>query len=165
MVDSHADQLFDIMIKNLDSQKHCITSFAVFNRDYTSTVSEQYIMALAEASLYKYDVINLSLQGDYKGRIENIIVKDMLRNKSKVFVAAGNAGKNLDFKCNIYPACHIELQKYKCFYVVGSNASYSNFGKIVDFIGKEEYNGLRGTSYATAHFSSKSINLQNCAKH
>ena len=125
--------------------------------------------ALSLAYKNKVDVVNLSLEMYAHDDLTRRLIKSLTKRGTKVFVAAGNDGLNLNVTCNRYPACFKRLNQN--FNVVGATdedgdvAKYSNRGA---FISVYKYgrtsNGARGTSFASPRAAGDYIKSLNYDK-
>ncbi len=114
----------------------------------------------------------MSLEGNTFKFLDYRFLQILLNNGTNVAVAAGNSNKNLNEKCNVFPAC-LNLNSNN-FRVVGSNTAnvyvvnntvtyskYSNYGTVVTALEDGTDKGtpqMSGTSQATAIYTSKWIN-------
>jgi hypothetical protein len=153
----HGTNIFGLVSENLDSKIYCIISYKVYGNKDASY--DEIIAALNQAHHAGVKYLNISMVGKDPSEQEEFLLKVMVHNKVYVNVAVGNNGKNLNFKCNAYPACYRLDKKY--FSPIGAyDGNYSNFGSIVK---KYEYGKdlgspvLTGTSQATAVFTNKQI--------
>lgn len=101
--------------------------------------------------------VNISLTGEVPDSFERAAIESFIANKNRfVFVAAGNESRNLDKRCNSFPACY----SFPGFlYTVGAtdyknnHLSSSNYGNRVNlwYPGIMNWdNGLEfGTSFAS----------------
>lgn len=133
---------------------YCILVYKVFG-------AKPFAPATAQAILYataqNADIINLSMEGPGPVTNEARALFFFLSKGKKVFAAAGNGNKNLDVKCDVYPACY----RLKGMRVVGSKPlaerPTGNTGAVV--YQKEEFcfEGLCGTSLSTAIATGKYV--------
>ncbi len=108
--------------------------------------------------------VNISLTGPNPDQTESMALW-ALSQKAKLFIAAGNQGRNLTKNCSIFPACY-NITKAQ---VIGAldpgsvlRAEYSNYGKGIISNwqnGELQWKGTLdyGTSYATPRALSKYV--------
>lgn len=121
------------------------------------------------ATLKDIVAVNFSASGRGFWPEEKLAIEKIIKNGAKVFVAIGNDGKDMDKKCDAYPACY----KIPGLVPVGNKnrdgtiESHSNYGKIVeewevgvDVIADtpEGPIAMTGTSQATAVATAKYVN-------
>jgi len=109
--------------------------------------------AILRAIRARADVINMSIGNRTHSNRTNNLLRIANKRGIKVFIAAGNAGDNLNNTCNSYPSCYRGL--FPNVVIVGALDArlnvekYSNRGS---FITVYKYgrtrNGARGTSFA-----------------
>lgn len=107
--------------------------------------------AFAYAVSIGVDIINASFVGYRYDVIESKRIKYVLSRNIVLVAAAGNDSKNLDLKCNAYPAC----SDPRVIAVGCIDCPWSNYGKVVDTLelGMDRKGGgviMSGTSMATA---------------
>jgi len=108
--------------------KYCVIPFKIFDKKLGSS-NDSVARAINTAITLKADIINLSISTDYYVTSEKLAIKRALDAGVILVIAAGNNGRSLDAKCNLYPACYD-----KRAIVVGYHGTMSNTGKIVDYI-------------------------------
>lgn len=152
------------IIKSFNKQKYCILAVKYYSS--TSRLFGYSNNLRGEIKGFEYAIqvnsalVNFSGGGEEYSKLEEIVIKNVLKKGIKVAVASGNNGSNLDFKCNFFPAC-LKMNN-KNFHVVGglteqkNKMSYSNYGSVVtDWalgVNVKDQNDvpLSGTSQATA---------------
>ncbi|RME59888.1 hypothetical protein D6779_03245 [Candidatus Parcubacteria bacterium] len=109
--------------------KRCVISIKVSDkRTYKMPAlikALKYVLKLKP----KPHCVNLSYGGLNPYPEEKALILKMLDKGYKVVAAAGNFSMNLSKQCNYYPACYD-----KRIIVVGSKASFSNYGAPVDYV-------------------------------
>jgi subtilisin family serine protease len=139
--------------KNLD---YCLVIIKVFDINNLDSAIESTIKGFRYAQMIRANIINYSGGGASSDKEEKATIINALNKGIKIFVAAGNQGKDLDGNCDYFPACYD-----KRLVIVGSKTSKnkisenSNRGKVVSVweIGKDREAldiVLSGTSQATA---------------
>lgn len=144
----HGELIAGILIENLDMSKYCLVSYKVLSGkgDYLA-----YILALVDVMERKPAHLNLSLEGENFIRGELRMLKELATNGTKIYVAAGNGGKNLNKNCDVYPACYFPEMGMNFFVVGAHDVRSSNHGKFVRYsTGWEK--GKAGTSFAVPNF-------------
>lgn len=145
----HGSIINSIITDHLNKDKYCIINvkYDTGHNFEPELRQKRYIEALQYVLSLRPKYLNLSISG--KGEIpEELRLLTALINRGvKIFVASGNDEKDLDKECDIFPACyHLPL------YVVGSNDTHGNYGKVVKYIesGIIEKNGrlFKGTSFS-----------------
>lgn len=154
----HGTNVTSIIVKNLNPKTHCIVIIKWFHNDkaHLSAVSPAITKAIED----KVSYINMSLSGYAYDAQEFYSIQKALDLGIVVVVAAGNNGKNLGVKCDIYPACYPINNKN--YYVVANfvddvRFDSSNFGGPVNaFENGVNINAggyvMTGTSQAAAKF-------------
>lgn len=153
----HGTQVTNAIQTYAKDSNYCVLVYRVFAKaPYYPRVPEAVMYAIAHHA----DIINLSLEGPTFAPDEFLAIKRALAKGIEVYVAAGNGNKNLDFKCNVYPACY----KVKGLTVVGSTPvkgrRTGNTGNIVSQKEDSCFGGLCGTSLSTGIATGKFINKQ-----
>jgi len=125
----HGTNIAGLIARDLKKVDYClmILKFTTGKPNPKSIIN--FLNALQYAANLKPDIINISGGGQEFEQIEKTIVYRILSNGTKLIVASGNDGNNLDKNCNFFPACY-----YPEIIVVGNKAKSSNYGKIVDFV-------------------------------
>lgn len=138
----HGTYMARIIAANAE-KPFCIIVLKVF---FASDIEDSISKAILRAIKYKVDIINMSLNGAKPLKKEHNALRTALKSKIKIFVAAGNDGKNLDLDCSAYPACYKDLK----LNVVGGFDSRSNTGSIITQFDEFCYEDICGTSVSTA---------------
>jgi hypothetical protein len=144
----HGTNIISILASGLDFSKYCIISYKVF-----SSYSYDGILAVAinEAIMDKVQYINLSAAGTGSSFSEKHAIEQTIKNGIYIFIAGGNDSKNLDKKCDVYPACYRFDSQY--FKVIGAtDTGTSNTGSFFYAYAKGRKQGfppMTGTSQAT----------------
>lgn len=155
----HGTNIFGLLSQDLDSNKYCIISYKVWNKNVTGKKTISYIVQAIEKAI-KDDVrfLNISMSG-YGYNLKEFKALQKASKFMKIAVSAGNDSIELNNKyCNTYPACYNIPNN---FYVIGGyDTEVSNFGSKIDFFTFGKNLGspvLTGTSQATAFFTNKFI--------
>ena len=107
-------------------------------------------------------IVNLSISGEGFSYPEKLLIQRLLDQGKILIVAAGNDNKNLDEKCDAYPACYDKRIVVVANGEKGKPLSGSNYGKVVDFYINGVNKGpnvlkLTGSSQSTAILTNKTI--------
>lgn len=157
----HGQNVTHIISDNLKDIDYCIIPMKVFAFKGSLTSARNIVNALQTLLTLDVDIINMSLTGDDPIEQEKEAILRLLSKGVTIVVAAGNDNKNLDLKCDIFPACYSkEIITVGNWEKTNSKAETSNYGNYVRFwaIGTEiEAGGLvrSGTSMSTAIISAK----------
>lgn len=157
---AHGTMMVNIINKDMNKKKYCITMLklrSLKEGSYYLNEEFNYLAYNIDA-----DIISLSMEmrsySLYFHKSLSTIVRD---SGTRVNVAAGNSGINLDTACIIYAACYASILRRegintRNLKVIGAMAEYSNHGSVVDLflqVGDEVTNGIAGTSAATALYT------------
>ncbi len=155
-VNGHGTNIAGIITSGLNPKDYCIVPLKFWSNKEDAKVSNK---AYLEAMRYVYldksvKYLNLSLNGTKPYKLEEAMLKFITDRGTTVVTSAGNQGLNLDLRCESFPACYSRLLN---FFVVGTNADYSNYGSVVKY--KHQGSNVcykdicrTGTSQATAMF-------------
>lgn len=144
----HGELISGILIENLDMSKYCLVSYKVLS---DKGKYFPYMRALFDVIERKPAYLNLSLEGDNLIPLEKDMLKELVTNGTKIYVASGNGGKNLNKECDVYPACYFPEMGMNFFVVGAHDVRSSNHGKFVRYsTGWEK--GKAGTSFAVPNF-------------
>lgn len=157
----HGSNIASVIGDNIDSTKFCIISYQVFGGSNDTYASFLEKLTKAKKDLVKRNVkfVNLSIQGDGNNYLEYANIREMAHNGIVVSISAGNHKKNLDIKCDEFPACYKKIIKSNNVHIVGSyDESYSNYGKIIEYKEEGVWKGKRGTSQACAQHTARIVN-------
>lgn len=118
----HGTMVSAIIAYHLQAVDYCAVFMSVPVKPGFAQKTVQAMRMLEDEGL---TALNLSFSGNQHFFEEFNALKRMADQGTKIFVAAGNDNKNLDYICNYYPACyHIEG-----LYIVGSRKSERNWDK------------------------------------
>ena len=129
---------------------YCLIIYTVIGRNEDAGMAG-VVSALRAAKREGVVAVNMSIVGREPYPPERAAIEALILGGAKVFVAAGNDGKDLDWACTAFPACY----KIPGINVVGANdpngkrASKSNYGKVVNLWRSGDYHGRFGTSFAS----------------
>jgi subtilisin family serine protease len=160
----HGTNVAHLIAQHINPATHCL----MIVKWYDSTTPDILtILYLKEAIVYaahsnaKY--INISAGGGTPLKEELDAMKHAVKKGTRVIVAAGNDGWNLDDACIYYPACYQTGSEN--YYTVGAldakgeKASFSNYGHVVNAWApgvKQDWKSgivMSGTSQATANWT------------
>lgn len=148
----HGTQVASIIAKELENVDYCAVIYNVMSNDHTM-LTENVVSAFYKASYQTLAAINASYTAVIKTVSEREAVKDAAKRVDKIFVAAGNHHKNLDFECDEFPVC---FDVPNMVAVGALNASRtkrlesSNYGSRIKSWFPGDYDGkVEGTSYAS----------------
>lgn len=156
----HGTRVADIIAEKLKDVEYC----AIIYQMYTTTEKDgphaelkDEADAINMATGERVTAINLSFSGPDKAPEEIQALDWATQSGVTIFIAAGNEHKNLNYKCDVYPACH----KFNRMIVVGmqdydepkKHDKDSNYGRRVDvwapgYSFDKEDNFEHGTSFA-----------------
>lgn len=160
----HGTNVIGLIADKIDPVRFCILVLKTCGEDLQIVNNTNKAIAYAIKQNVKY--INMSFNGNIPDETEFKLIKLALSKGIKIAVAAGNEGKDLDRKCDSFPACYTKYLNSKLFRVVGSNTkfvigrNYANYGKIVKYKEDGTYVGsprMTGTSQSTAILMGKWI--------
>lgn len=125
---NHGTHVINLITKNLKNIDYCIVMVKWFNTYGTKKTG--YIEALKyTVEELKPDLINLSLTSQDYDKNEKKYIEKLLNNSTVVVAAAGNSSKDLNNKCDVYPAClNDKIIVVGSLNSSGKKASYSNYG-------------------------------------
>jgi hypothetical protein len=156
----HGTTIVEILIKKLDSKRHCIVVLKTADRGVESKKrAEAYAIALMNLASKDFNVLVLALEdtGYFFKEIDwfNALLS---KTKTDIVVAAGNGGVQLreNKDCNVYPAClRSKLRNKHRFHIVGSTDGRFNKGPLITANRNSRYKGKSGTSLSAAVFASE----------
>lgn len=162
----HGSNIIGLIAQKINPKTQCIVSIQVWSKKIAEEKSngEEFIKGLNLAYSLHASYVNMSMTGEGNNEPEYKAIVNLLKFGTKIIVATGNDEHDLDYKCDIYPACYkmkIPQEIRKNFYVISSNTvDTANKGRIVDAYLDGKNKGiprLTGTSQATAIFTSELI--------
>lgn len=145
--DKHGTHVANAIIANAADADFCVVIYKVFGGSKSNIPK-----AIERAVKNEIRILNLSFTGEKRDSRE-VQALAKARIKGVVFTASGNEGKDLDKKCDVYPACYKDL----ALRVVGSYNPKANHGKIVEHWEDWCFEGLCGTSLSTGIATGKYI--------
>jgi len=171
-INGHGSLIVNIIGSLIDSKKYCIVSYKVFDDKGVSTnndASNSALSSIVKDGSYKY--VNISMNGTLHDTTEFKLINYLTNKGVKFTIAAGNESKQITKgNCDQYPACYkLLVDKPQNYYVVGAiNASYSNYGSVVDVQVEGTISSLgiikRGTSQAAASYAATIINSDDMSE-
>lgn len=158
----HGSNIASAIGENIDSTEFCIVSYQVFGGggDTYTTFLERLTKAREDLIKRNVKFVNMSIQGEGDSYLEYKNIKEIIQSGAIVSVSAGNHKKNLDDKCDEFPACYKKKIESRNMHIVGSyDKTYSNYGAIVQFKESGVWKGKRGTSQACAQHTARIVNI------
>lgn len=168
----HGSHVANSIANSVHSSNLCFIIIKAFDpltpkyfKNHTSRTEFEYLTTILKAG----DIVNYSAGGEGNSDEEKQAIKELLQRGVKIFVAAGNEGKNLDKTCNYYPACYhlnglnVIGNIYKNGYIVetsnynGPTTEYENGVNVISDNGTGMEIAMTGTSQATAKATGKYI--------
>ena len=146
----HGTNVVGLIVENAPVSNYCIVIVKAYSGN-----KEHLTDALEYAIKINADVINLSSGGISSNLKEHIAVAKIIEANIVLIAAAGNNKKDLNKGCTFYPACYDPR-----ITVVGSNASTSNYGFVVDVVIPGDHQTafgrtMSGSSQSTAIFTGR----------
>lgn len=160
----HGSLMALIVSKNI-SVPYCFMIYKVTNQNLEIDYNYE-VRAILDAANNNADVINISLTGDKGYRPEYIALQYASMKRIRLNIAAGNRDmfgmtKNLDIRCNAYPACYRNIKNIRIVGALdysGNVAAFSNYGKVIHEWHLGIYGQSIGTSLANAVATAKYAN-------
>lgn len=141
-VNNHGTTIGNIIAESLKDVDYCAIIIQWGKEDGVYPY-KNYLSALARAKQEGATFINLSLAGVKSDMKEKRLLTSLTDGGAIVFVASGNEHKDLDFECDVFPACY-RMHNVK---VVGSfDFKGANYGSVVDYA----ESGYAGKDYGTS---------------
>lgn len=157
---SHGTMVATVISEYIDPNTHCIVIYRTFPKEGGSVATMAYMHGLIEAKKHKFDAIVIPME-DVGYYLDEVKLYKELTENSRIFIATGNDTKDLDKKCDVYPACLATQINSKNFRVVGDEKGEFNLGKLINECEPSEYslNGLdyKGTSVSTARAAARYV--------
>jgi subtilisin family serine protease len=170
----HGTNVAGIIAKQLNTKTHCLLIIKWWDTELTMNSAMKQLNAvkgyLAVINEIRPKYINMSLSGNTFISYEFNTLSKLIKAGTIVVVAAGNDGRNLNDKCDVFPACY--NMKSSNFHVVGSwnklldkVDEFSNTGKVVTNYRPGTYVCgfgvcIRGTSQSTAVLTGELISAK-----
>jgi len=157
----HANNIIGIISDKLKNTDYCLYVFKVYSKNTLKNPFLPHLMAFfLVLKLGNIDIVNYSSSGSHGITMEQQLFNAIMKKGAKIIVAAGNDNKDLDKKCDAYPACYGNVISVGNINVNGERAPLSNYGKVIKVWRMGEdicYNDLclSGTSQATAVYSAE----------
>jgi len=162
----HGTAVLSLIERTAQTKNVCYLVFKVF--DASGFGTEDHVnRAIAGAIKAKANVINMSLSTFTHSHKTKALIDSAVKRNIKVFLAAGNKGKNLNTNCNSYPSCYniknANLIRVGALDEDADVAKYSNKGVLISvYKYGRTMQGSRGTSFAAPRAAGdyvKSLNL------
>lgn len=142
----HGTEMLQHIKDNAKDSDYCLYIIKIFSGERGDQGNTTKAFQLAYD--YNVDIINYSANGLGPDRKERVVINKLLNRGTKVVVAAGNNGLDLNKNCRSYPAC------YDSRIIVAGNLANkhlihntSNYGDVVDVW---KVSGRGGTSASAA---------------
>lgn len=104
--DGHGTNISGIIVTRMDPKRHCFIFIKWTEGESTPYESAITVPASIKAAFaLQANMVVLALEGGRPFREEYKYLQLLLNNKATVIAAAGNGGKNLAIRCDVYPAC------------------------------------------------------------
>lgn len=118
----HGTNVAGLIALGMNPKKQCLLIVKFWDANMGNTNGMELVRAaLRYAIKIKPAFINMSLGGDQPDHLEMGYIKTLIKQGTKIAVAAGNNHQNLNISCNYFPACYnINNRNFR---VVGSNTS------------------------------------------
>jgi hypothetical protein len=156
----HGTMIAKVISEYIDPNSNCLVIYRSFAKKGGAITTRAYMYGLIEANNHKYEAIVIAMEDEGYYNDEIKLFKE-LSQKSRIFIAAGNHTKDLDKKCDVYPACLAAQINSKNFRVVGDEKGEFNLGKLINEREPSEFslNGLdyKGTSVSTARAAARYV--------
>ena len=148
----HGTFITNLIVENARSINFCVIVFKV--NVYDVKIGNRHIThAIVKAHKLGVKAINISLGVPIYSHRQKRVMKAAARRGMKIFISAGNQGRDLNHWCMTFPACYASSGKN--IYVVGAVdqrgliETYSNRGALVHIYEYGSIMGIgRGTSFA-----------------
>lgn len=156
----HGTMIATVISEYINPKTHCLVIYRTFAKEGGAIATKAYMHGLLDSRDHKYEVIVIAMEDEGYYLDEIKVFKELTEN-SRIFIATGNDTKDLDKKCDVYPACLATQINSKNFRVVGDEKGEFNLGKLINEREPSEYslNGLdyKGTSVSTARAAARYV--------
>ncbi len=151
---SHGTEVSSIIAERLKDVDYCAIIYQI--ESVFGTFPDQNIIgALELANVAGVVAVNMSFVSSDPSIAEREALKRIASKGAKLFVAAGNDRKNLDYECDVFPACY-DIPNLSAVGALdpltGEKASYSNRGSRIKLWYSGRYHAagrsVNGTSLA-----------------
>jgi subtilisin family serine protease len=146
---SHGTSVGDIIADGLVGIDYCAVIFQIRDKNGYSTI-DNYVDALERIAKGNFVALNISLAGGLQSVKERDALRAVAVKWTAVFVASGNDGKNLNYECDIFPACYDipNVHPVGALDGEGKQAKTSNRGTRINLWYSGVFMGAYGTSFA-----------------
>lgn len=138
----HGTYVVDTIVDTAKNHDYCIQIYKISFGKKNSEL--EYLLALSKAIKSNAEIVNISSTSSKYDSFEKLLLESS--TKTTFIAATGNDGKNLDKKCDTYPACY-NLAKV---YPVTSDSLQANKGSIAKLTADFCHKQFCGTSASTA---------------
>lgn len=158
-VHGHGSNIASAIGENIDPTKFCIVSYQIMSGEIPVSIFQNRLVRVKNDIIQRHiKFVNMSVQGDGRSLEEYYTLKAIVKSGAIISIAAGNHARNLDEKCDEYPACYNTSLQSKNIHIVGANnTKWSNFGKFVKYSESGRWKRLSGTSQACALHTAKVV--------
>ncbi len=150
---NHGNNVAQIIADGLKDIDYCITSIKVYDTGKLNMIVF-YLLAFEFIIKHNYDIVNISMSGGGNYEPERRLIRQLIKNGTRIVAAAGNNNIDLDKACTSFPACYPKVVAVGAIDSDGERVSYSNYGRFLLWrLGKDvkvsnNANGFSGTSAA-----------------
>jgi subtilisin len=148
---NHGNNVAQIIADGLKDIDYCITSIKVYDTGKLNMIVF-YLLAFEFIIKHNYDIVNISMSGGGNYEPERRLIRQLIKNGTRIVAAAGNNNIDLDKACTSFPACYPKVVAVGAIDSDGERVSYSNYGRFLLWrLGKDvkvsnNANGFSGTS-------------------
>lgn len=103
---NHGTKILNLIAQGNENVDYCVAVIKIFSGKFSVFFMNKYFKALEYVLYNKFDIVNLSLNGNTKYKTEETLIKTLSDIGTIVVIAAGNDKKDLSIKCDQYPACY-----------------------------------------------------------
>lgn len=121
----HGTVLARILVEMINPKEYCIMSYKVFPG---YPYPEAYAQALTDIAKTNASAVVIAIEDSSYYLKEPEWLTEILIDK-KVYIAAGNGGKNLSITCDVYPAC-LSINSPNLHIVGADTFEFNQFGPI-----------------------------------
>jgi hypothetical protein len=128
----HGTNILGIISDKLVDVDYCFYVIKIYDKEPQTYFLQEIKAILILNNLDYVDIVNYSSEGNVSNYIEKVLIERFIKYKNVHFVvAAGNSSKNLDKKCNAFPACYTGVISVGNGFNSTNRSYTSNYGKRV----------------------------------